>query len=68
MAASYACWRSGTTAVDAIWQRTVVEHPDFPVHSRSALVVAHLLLDKGLIDQDELEAKVREVRARLEMT
>ena len=38
----------------------------FPVHVRSALVTAHALLDKGIITQEELEAKMREVRARFE--
>ncbi|WP_433213687.1 ScnB [Microtetraspora malaysiensis] len=38
----------------------------FPVHARSAVVVAHSLMDRGVIDQDELKSKMKEVRARLE--
>lgn len=37
----------------------------FPAPARSALVTAHSLLDKGLISEAELEAKMAEVRARL---
>lgn len=38
---------------------------DFPLHTRTAVVVAHLLLEQGQITEGELEAKMREVRARL---
>jgi len=38
----------------------------FPVHTRSAVVVRHWLLDQGLITEDELQTKMVEVRARLE--
>jgi hypothetical protein len=36
----------------------------FPVHCRPAVVAAHSLLDKGIITEDELEAKMRDVRER----
>ncbi len=39
----------------------------FPVRSRSAVVVAHELMGKGVISEDELQAKMSEVRARLDM-
>ncbi|WP_019925636.1 nitrile hydratase subunit beta [Nocardia sp. BMG111209] len=39
---------------------------EFPVHTHPALVAAHTLLDKGLIAEEELSRKMREVRARLE--
>jgi hypothetical protein len=42
-------------------------YSDFPAYSRSALVVAHMLLAKGVIDQEELRARMSAVRARLEM-
>jgi hypothetical protein len=38
---------------------------DFPVHARSAVVTAHVLLDKGIITEAELEAKMAQVRERL---
>jgi hypothetical protein len=38
----------------------------FPVHARSALVTTHALLDRGVITQEELRAKMEEVRARLQ--
>jgi hypothetical protein len=41
-------------------------YADFPVHTRSALVVRHWLLERGLITEGELERKMAEVRARLE--
>lgn len=41
-------------------------YADFPVHTRSALVAAHSLMDMGVISEDELRAKMSEVRARLE--
>lgn len=37
----------------------------FPVHSRSVITTAHALIDHGIIDEDELTAKMSEVRARL---
>ena len=40
---------------------------EFPVRSRPAVVVAHSLLEKGLISESELQAKMHEVRSRLEM-
>ena len=40
---------------------------EFPVRSRPAVVVAHLLLEKGVISESELQAKINEVRSRLEM-
>jgi hypothetical protein len=41
-------------------------YAEFPVHTRSVLVVRHWLLDQGLITEDELQTKMAEVRARLE--
>lgn len=38
---------------------------DFPVHTRSAVVTAHELLDRGVITEDELRARMDAVRARL---
>lgn len=38
----------------------------FPVHARSVLVTAHSLLDQGVISEEELEAKMKEVRSRFE--
>lgn len=38
----------------------------FPPHTRSALVVAHSLMDRGVISQDELQSKMQQVRARME--
>jgi Nitrile hydratase beta subunit len=43
-------------------------YADFPAYSRSALVVAHMLLEKGILDQEELRTRMGAVRARLEMT
>ena len=40
---------------------------EFPVRSRPAVVVAHLLLEKGVISESELQAKMNQVRSRLEM-
>ncbi|MGH3511546.1 MAG: hypothetical protein ACRDQV_08000 [Pseudonocardiaceae bacterium] len=41
-------------------------YAQFPVHTRSALAVTHSLLDKGVFTEDELRAKMRAVRGRLE--
>jgi hypothetical protein len=41
-------------------------YAEFPHHTRQALVAAHALLDKGVITPEELSAKMKEVRARLE--
>jgi Nitrile hydratase beta subunit len=38
---------------------------DFPVHTRSAVVTAHTLLDQGVITEEELRARMAVVRARL---
>ncbi|GAA0715492.1 hypothetical protein GCM10010199_16190 [Dactylosporangium roseum] len=38
----------------------------YPVHARSALVVAHLLLEQGILDEQELRSKMRQIRSRLE--
>lgn len=38
----------------------------FPPNARSAVVTAHLLLEKGVISEEELRAKMHEVRARFE--
>ena len=40
---------------------------EFPVRSRPAVVVAHSLLEKGVISESELLAKMSQVRSRLEM-
>ncbi|WP_327004537.1 nitrile hydratase subunit beta [Dactylosporangium sp. NBC_01737] len=39
---------------------------DYPVQARSALVVAHLLIEQGILDEQELRSKMAQVRARLE--
>ncbi|GAA4490612.1 hypothetical protein GCM10023094_54250 [Rhodococcus olei] len=39
---------------------------DFPVRARSAIVTAHTLLDRGVITEDELRAKMVAVRDRFE--
>lgn len=39
---------------------------DFPVHSRSAVTTAHTFLERGIVSQDALRAKMDQVRARLE--
>ena len=38
----------------------------FPVHTRSALTVAHILIDKGIFTESELQSKMKEVRTRLQ--
>ena len=38
---------------------------DFPVHARSAVVTAHTLLERGVISERELQARMNSVRARL---
>ncbi|HXL63209.1 MAG TPA: ScnB [Mycobacterium sp.] len=38
---------------------------DFPVHTRSAVVTAHELLDRAVITEEELRARMDAVRARL---
>lgn len=38
---------------------------DFPVHARSAVVTTHALLDRGVITEEELRARMDAVRARL---
>lgn len=37
----------------------------FPVQTRSALTVAHTLMDRGLFDEDELRSKMSEVRKKM---
>lgn len=39
----------------------------FPVRSRPAVAVAHSLLARGVISESELQAKMNDVRSRLEM-
>lgn len=39
-----------------------------PVEAKSVVVTTHSLLDRGLIDEDDLRAKMREVRERFEKT
>ncbi|MER7283841.1 hypothetical protein ABT369_56455 [Dactylosporangium sp. NPDC000244] len=41
-------------------------YADYPVETRSALVVAHLLIEQGILDEQELRSKMRQVRSRLE--
>ncbi len=43
-------------------------YSQFPVHSRSAITTAHTFLDRGIVSQDELRAKMEQIRARLERT
>ena len=38
----------------------------FPVHARSALTVAHALMDKGVFTESELRSKMEELRTRFE--
>jgi hypothetical protein len=38
----------------------------FPLHTRSAVVTAHSLLERGEISEQELETKMKEVRARFQ--
>ncbi|HEY7050546.1 MAG TPA: ScnB [Mycobacterium sp.] len=38
---------------------------DFPVHARSVVVTTHTLLDRGVITEEELRARIDTVRARL---
>jgi hypothetical protein len=62
-------WREGLDNLDrrnAEDRLGETVYADFPVHARSALVAAHSLMDVGLISEDELRAKMGEVRARLE--
>jgi hypothetical protein len=40
---------------------------EFPVRSRPAVVVAHTLLERGVISEPELQAKMTQVRSRLAM-
>ncbi len=39
-------------------------YAEFPVHTRSAVVTAHKLLDAGAISEEELERKMDAVRVR----
>lgn len=41
-------------------------YADFPVYTRSALVVTRSLLDRGVITREELEARMADVRGRFE--
>ena len=50
-------------AEDALGETTYAR---FPLHTRSAVVTAHALIDRGAITERELERKMREVRARFE--
>lgn len=38
---------------------------DFPVHSRSVVVTTHTLLDRGVLTEAELRARVDAIRDRL---
>ena len=48
-------------AEDALGEAT---YADFPLHTRTVIVTAHTLLERGAISEGELEAKMREVRSR----
>jgi hypothetical protein len=39
-------------------------YSDAPVHTRPALATAHTLIERGVISENELRAKMDEVRAR----
>jgi hypothetical protein len=39
-----------------------------PAQAKPAVVTAHLLMDRGVITEEELRAKMTEVRARFERT
>jgi hypothetical protein len=41
-------------------------YADFPDHTKSAVVTAHVLMDEGIITEDELRAKMKEVRERFD--
>lgn len=47
---------------DALGETT---YQRFPVHTRSAISTAHELIDRGIVDEDELRIKMSEVRERL---
>jgi hypothetical protein len=51
------------TAEDELGQST---YADAPVHTRPALATAHTLLERGVISEGELRAKMDEVRERFE--
>ena len=38
----------------------------FPLHTRSAIVTAHMLIERGAITEGELDAKMREIRSRFQ--
>jgi hypothetical protein len=50
-------------AEDALGETT---YAHFPQHTRSAVVTAHSLLERGAISEHELETKMDEVRARFQ--
>ncbi|MCC5580509.1 MULTISPECIES: nitrile hydratase subunit beta [Microtetraspora] len=72
MQATCECLSSGGT-LDNLERRQAEDrlgesvYARFPVHTRSALIVAHSLMDRDVITEEELRAKMKEVRARLEM-
>jgi hypothetical protein len=39
-------------------------YADFPLHTRSAVITAHTLIERGAITEAELAGKMREVRTR----
>ncbi len=41
-------------------------YADVPLQARPALVAAHLLMDKAIFTEDELQAKMAQVRERFE--
>jgi hypothetical protein len=50
-------------AEDALGETT---YADFPAHTRTAVVTAHALLQRGEISEHELESKMNDVRARFQ--
>lgn len=42
------------------------EYADSPVHTRPALATAHSLIERGVISEDELRARMDAVRERFE--
>ena len=48
-------------AEDRLGESTYAE---FPLHARSVVVTAHVLIERGRITEPELQAKMSEVRSR----
>ncbi|MCW5252930.1 nitrile hydratase subunit beta [Streptomyces sp. SHP 1-2] len=41
-------------------------YADYPVHARSALTVAHTLIERGVLKPQQITERMRQVRVRLE--